>query len=88
MTESGPSDPAFLTKKLTKYKQIMGASLTNINFHLWESEVLNILEGLRTYFLILCICEVGDLNNWNFEISKVENLKIESPELKFPKLKT
>ena len=49
------------------------------HFHIWESDILNLLEGMRTYFVWVCsvaYCLWGD-----FEILKYWNVRV----LKFRK---
>ena len=71
VTKSRPSDPVFITKILQKIQEHLKEQPWNILFlHIWEYEILKVLEGLCTRLFEILKSET--LKTWIFEMFNFE----------------
>ena len=76
VTKSGPSDPAFITNIFQKIQETHGDSLEQYDFHIWEHEMLKILEGLCTKLFDIFefeLLKITNFDSWKYEKWEFEN---------------
>ena len=71
VTKYGPLDPVFITEIFQKIHEAYGDILRKY-VHIWESDILKVLEGTCTKPLIFCFFNFWEPESLNIEIRKTK----------------